>query len=256
MGIAIGCCLHLFLSLGGFPDFSLIMTGLYFSFAPIDAFENEQETNIALSIMSMALVLAATSRYWLEFRCGTTPELAEFVFGLVTLLTCSSICFLLFVRNKLATSLPAKNDCSVVVSVCFSIWCMFPYIGLSNQGNLTMFSNLITLSHRSNHLVVDTSKTKIFGFEEDYVEIAQIDPFGRFHHGQDITRSFIPLVSFSRSVELWKKHNSVPKNIVFIHKNETYTAKDLDQFLPKNAFASKYLLFRMTPKEGPMKTCW
>jgi len=51
----------------------------------------------------------------------------------------------------------------------FSSLC--PYLGLKTVPALSMFSNLVTENGQSNHLIVPASKSKLFGFQEDIVEI-------------------------------------------------------------------------------------
>ena len=256
LGICVGCALHLFLSLGGFADFGLIMIGAYASFLPDTPFQDQRKIKVGLSVMATGLLLATIFRYGFEQWMNFSPEFSEFTFGIIAAPIFALSCLAFALNSDLCSIDNAPKRYSIVAFFVLCLWCLFPYIGLSNQGNLTMFSNLITFADRSNHLIINTRKTKIFAFEEDVVEILEIDGFARFHSNQDVTRSYLPLVSFSRSVELWKRHNSAPNGIVFRYRDEEHTVEDLDDFLPQNPFASRFLLFRMTPKTGPMKTSW
>ena len=70
-----------------------------------------------------------------------------------------------------------KWNHKLIFAIIFILfWGLQGYIGLTNAGNLSMYSNLLTEKSRSNHLIVNTNHTKIFNFEEDKVFVKKVSP--------------------------------------------------------------------------------
>src|SRR5690606_13568725 len=73
--------------------------------------------------------------------------------------------FFLFIRHNPIQKLKFRfYKLPIATAIFIVLWGCQCYIGLSNAGNLTMFSNLVTEKSRNNHMIIDTRKTKIWDF--------------------------------------------------------------------------------------------
>ncbi|MEL6263995.1 MAG: hypothetical protein AAFR12_23415, partial [Cyanobacteria bacterium J06626_6] len=50
-----------------------------------------------------------------------------------------------------------------------------PYLGLRTAGTFSMFSNLKTEGEYSNHFLLGQNQLKLWGYQEDVVEVLEID---------------------------------------------------------------------------------
>lgn len=145
-----------------------------------------------------------------------------------------------------------------ILAFCFLIinfWALKTYIGLGNSANLTMFSNLLTEKSRSNHLIIDTKKTKIFGFEEDNLLVLKIhDSLKK----DSIVGYKIPIIEFKYKTKCWLKRYSTTKlNATVVYKNDTIDIPDLKKSEFNDAkWWYKYINFRKIQPEGANKCYW
>lgn len=144
-----------------------------------------------------------------------------------------------------------------VLTNCFiliSFWTLRTYIGLGNSGNFTMFSNLITEKTTSNHLLIDTKKTKIFNFEEDNVHILKLhDTLKK----EQFEHSKIPISEFQFLSNNWCRLYKVKLNCTLVYKKDTIVIDDLrkSEFV-KTQWWNRYLYFRKIQTEGPNECRW
>lgn len=144
-----------------------------------------------------------------------------------------------------------------ILSTCFiliSFWTLRTYIGLSNSGNFTMFSNLITEKTRNNHLLIDTNKTKIFNFEEDNVLILELhDTLKK----EKLVNIKIPRIEFQFLCKKWNRLDGVKLNCTLVYKNDTIVIDDLRKSIfTQTQWWNRYLYFRKIQTEGPNECRW
>lgn len=139
--------------------------------------------------------------------------------------------------------------------VLISIWSMKTYIGLGNSANLTMFSNLVTEKSRSNHLLIDTRKTKVFDFEEDNLYILKIDE--RLQK-EKVEGFILPVTEFHYRAANWvKNHPKWKISCTIVYQNDTTIITDLRKtdFI-RTKWWYRYMNFRKIQREGPCKCLW
>ena len=144
-----------------------------------------------------------------------------------------------------------------VLSTCFiliSFWTLRTYIGLGNSGNFTMFSNLVTEETTSNHLIIDTKKTKIFNFEEDNVLILKLHDTLKI---EQLEHTKIPISEFQFLSKNWCRLYKVKLNCTLVYKKDTVVIDDLRKSeFSKTQWWNRYLYFRKIQTEGPNKCRW
>jgi len=142
----------------------------------------------------------------------------------------------------------------VPTAILISLWTLKTYVGLGNTGNLTMFSNLVTEKSKSNHFLIDTRKTKIFDFEEDYVEIITLN---NTNASENFVGYRIPVVEFKFMIQNSIENSNKPLPCALKYKNKILQFDDLK----KSEFSTakwwyKYLSFRNIQINGPNKCRW
>lgn len=147
--------------------------------------------------------------------------------------------------------IPTYAFCVLLIS----FWTLKSYIGLGNSANLTMFSNLMTEKSRSNHLLIDTKKTKIFDFEEENLLILKLHDTLK---NNKLENYKLPVIEFKYLVGQWsKQYPNVILDAKIVYKNDTIVIDDLR----KSKFNSrkwwyKYINFRKIQPENPNKCIW
>jgi hypothetical protein len=118
-----------------------------------------------------------------------------------------------------------------------------------------MFSNLLTEKTRSNHLFIDTKKTKLFDFEEDNILILKLhDTLNRV----GLKDFKIPKIEFEVLVKEWtKKYQHTPLNAVLVYKSDTIIIPDLKKSrFNQSKWWWKFVVFRKIQPEGANKCYW
>ncbi len=166
--------------------------------------------------------------------------------------------FVYYFRTYAAFNLKLQRTQYVLPALCcllISIWSMKTYVGLGNSANLTMFSNLVTEKNRSNHLLIDTRKTKLFDFEEDNLHILSLD---KRLQKEKLEGFILPVSEFHYRAANWaKNHRDWKISCTIVYKKDTTIIADLS----KTDFANtkwwhRYVNFRKIPPEGPCKCFW
>jgi hypothetical protein len=142
------------------------------------------------------------------------------------------------------------------IVLIISLWSMKTYIGLGNSGNLTMFSNLLTEKTRSNHLIINTAKTKIFDFEEDAVLVLKLeDPIKK----DSLVGFKIPLIEFKYLThQLAVKYPKTEVACTLVYKNDTLNISDLkkSKFNDSKWWWYRFVNFRKIQPQGANKCYW
>ena len=136
-----------------------------------------------------------------------------------------------------------------------------PYFGLRTAGNFSMFSNLRTEGKVSNHLLLANNSLKIWGYQEDVVEIVEIDDeAAKIGHKYVPLRGYrLPLIEFKKLIHKWTQANyTVP--ITFRYDGVTHSSKDIvndPNWITTKRNWEMYLMdFRVIQPEGLNQCRW
>jgi hypothetical protein len=136
---------------------------------------------------------------------------------------------------------------------------MNPYLGLRTAGTFTMFSNLRTEGDASNHLLLGSNPLKLWGYQEDVVEIIDIDPRHATNYRHSLADHLVPVVEFKKRIDEWRRKGKQGLSAVFKYKNRVYETKDLVLDNPWNIQGrdlEMYLLdFRVIQKSPTPTRC-
>lgn len=248
---------HFYLTFISFFHFSALMTFLILgSIMPLD--KEELQSNILkglkyyLSIGLLVLVLNSVFK-----TLDVNHSNARFIIGIVFNLGLLSLLIPFFkaYKSNHTDSLTFKEISGLALTVIFlSFWSLKSYIGLGNSGNLTMFSNLITEQSKSNHYLIDTKKTKIFLWEEDYIQIIKLHDSLK---NQDLEGYNLPVTEFKHLTHTWTEKVNYPLNAVLVYNNETLRISDLkNSIFNQYEWWYRYVPFRKTQPQGNQPCLW
>lgn len=247
---------HFYLSFSVFADFcSLALFLIIGCLHDFDAKTIHPKVKNALKIYLLFAILAIASQYFMSYLYIIKYPM-HFYKGLLY-----NIGFLYFVVVYFKNYKIKKNHFQrnytyylIPIFILISIWTLKTYIGLGNAGNLTMFSNLVTEKSKSNHLLIDTKKTKIFDFEEDFVEIISLDnPSAR----ESFVGFRIPVVEFKYMIQNSANKSNQPLPCILRYKNKLFKIDDLKKSEFNTAkWWYKYLNFRKIQINGANECRW
>ncbi|AWI25502.1 hypothetical protein [Flavobacterium pallidum] len=166
--------------------------------------------------------------------------------------------FIFYLKNYQPTGSKLSRKEYILPACCcllISVWSMKTYIGLGNSANLTMFSNLVTEKSRSNHLLIDTRKTKIFDFEEDNLLILKLD---QRLQKEKVEGFMLPVTEFRHRAANWvKSHPKWKISCTLVYKGDTTRFADLSKtdFI-RTKWWYRYLNFRKIQPNGSCKCLW
>ncbi len=248
---------HLFLSLSFYADFSAL--GMFLivccciDFNQLEIFKSHiigLKIYTLFSMVSFA-VMILMQRLFLE------KQFVYFVSGCLF-----SIGFLTFVMVYFWNYKPIKTNFKlkyisgiIPVLLVINFWTLRTYIGLGNTANFTMFSNLMTEKSRSNHLIIDTKKTKIFNFEEDNVLILALHDSLK---AKKLIGYKLPITEFKYAAKEWvKSKKNIKLTATLIYKKDTIFITDLkNSEFSKHKWWYKFLFFRKIQPQGANECYW
>ena len=256
IAILILLCFHSYLSLSVFADFSATALFLLLGCAiDLNKKEISSKTIFYLKIYLIAILVAILSFSLLKLT-SVNPFKNRFIQGVLF-----NIGFVLFAFHYIKTiDFPRFHFNRtyfaplLVCSFLISIWTLKTYIGLGNAGNLTMFSNLVTEKSMSNHLLIDTNKTKLFDFEEDNVYIISLNnPYIK----EDFNGYKLPVVEFRFLVNYWNRKYKTPMPCTLIYKGKKIVYSDIrNSPFKESKWWYKYLSFRKIQTTAPNRCRW
>jgi hypothetical protein len=135
------------------------------------------------------------------------------------------------------------------------------YLGLRTAGTLSMFSNLTTEGATSNHLLLGSNPLKLFGFQEDAIELLRVDDRvrGRFRGMLDEGLS-IPRVEFARILDELRSGGMRELHFTVWYGDALHVTDDLvhdDRFRFDVPWWQKKLLkFRAIQPSPPQRCAW
>jgi hypothetical protein len=113
----------------------------------------------------------------------------------------------------------------------------------------------MTEKSRSNHLLINTQKTKVFNFEEDNLLILKLHDTLK---NNKLENYKLPMIEFKYLAGQWsKQYPNVILDAKIVYKNDTIVIDDIR----KSKFNSrkwwyKYINFRKIQPENPNKCIW
>ncbi len=219
---------HFYLSLCGFSNFSslagFLIAGSIMNFEKVNSIKKtckEIRVYIFFSMLAVLLSFVVTRFHLVE------DTLIRFYNGLIFNIGWL-IFFYLLLSKRTFEKQRAKVTLLPLISVVFIIlWSGQTYLGLSNSGNLTMFSNIVTEETRSNHYIFDTEKTKIWNFEEDLVTIINIPDDFKWEGSKPLEGFALPLIEFKTQIHKWSQKFDMPIKATIKYKGQIINIEDL-----------------------------
>ncbi len=104
---------------------------------------------------------------------------------------------------------------------------MNPYLGLRTAGTFTMFSNLRTEGETSNHLLFASNPLKFWGYQEDVVEIVELDPRHASEARKSLVGYLLPVVEFKKQIYGWRRAGLTDLAAVYRYDGATYRTSDI-----------------------------
>ena len=270
--------MHVSLGLIGFVDFSSLAFVLLFAFIP-ERQLNLLEANSSLTIGNrhihrahgyfLILVLGSVLT-GIHYRLGL--EIGDIVFLNGLLLAIAVLVLMWPVVNNLVSSnritwagVPIWNSQTPKFLFLFllliALHGITPYLGLRTAGNFSMFSNLRTEGNRSNHLILGDNPLKIWGYQEDVVEVLEFDDeyLDRAYNLDSLERYTLPVVELKKLIYQWTQASrSVP--IYFVYNGILHSSQDIvndPNWATTERDWQMYLMdFRVIQPAGPNQCRW
>ena len=261
--VAILLLFHTFLSIYGFSNFSalaiFLLTGSCIDFTK----------GVSIRTLKALRIYVAATLIYTICHFLRDIQLPGFRSASVTMMLSAAIFsggafffFYIFLKeNKSTTYSFTANQLPILLGIfiCISFWALRNYIGLGTIGNFTMFRNLVTEKSRNNRLLIDTRKTKIWDFEEDYVQIIELDNRLKWQKSNSriMHRILIPMVEFGTMIDQWSEQYSGQISCTLIHNGEKMTIPDLrTSRFGKYRWWYHFLPFRVIQVDGANKCRW
>jgi hypothetical protein len=136
-----------------------------------------------------------------------------------------------------------------------------PYLGLRTAGNFSMFSNLRTEGERSNHLLLGGNPLKIWHYQEDVVEIIEIDDRqARNRITSSVLEGYrVPVVEFRKLIHWWTRAGAtIPITLSYrgaVHSSPDITS-DTVWRVRSNDWEMRLMDFRVIQTSGPNECRW
>ena len=270
--------MHASLALIGFVDFGTLAFALLFTFIPsnyLDLLKSKPTLKLGKyrihRIQAYFLILLFGSiftgiDYGLGFYLGDIIFLHGLLLNWAVIILIWPILQTLCSGNRIpwrgvslwTKQTPKFTICLLLLLFLFGIT---PYLGLRTAGNFSMFSNLKTEGKTSNHLLLGSNLLKIWDYQEDVVEVIEIDDYASKigHKYIPLLGSTLPVVEFKKLIYEWTKANYIVP-IKFIHDGITYSSPDIIHDptwrTPTRNWEMYLMDFRVIQPDGPNQCRW
>lgn len=262
----------------GFVDFGALAFALLFAFVPPNHLElldkhselsfGKASINRIKGYFSMLIILSLLKG--LHYQLGIDLGDIKFLSGM--LLNTTAIIFIWPILENLCSKerLP-WNGVTVwpsgtpkfigIIALLMILFGMTSYVGLRTAGNFSMFSNLQTEGARSNHFLLASNPFKVWSYQEDIVEVIEInDKAAKLGHKyRPLKGAQLPVVEFRKLIHKWTKASYIVP-ITFVHNGITYSSDDIVNdpvWRTPNRNWEMYLMdFRIIQPEGPNQCRW
>lgn len=262
--------MHAVLAMTGFNDFSALAFSLLFTFIPssyypmINSYVNLRFPRLRIhrahayfiinllgAILSGGLLTGTRIQYFQQVS-GLSFILAALIFTwpILSMIFSSS-------RRPVWGGVPVLNrhmpKFMFVFLVLLFLYGMTPYLGLRTAGNFTMFSNIRTEGTFSNHLLLRSNPTKVWGYQEDVVRFMEI------RRARHLKGNSLPVVEFRKAIYEWTQAGqTVPLELEY--RGEIYSTEDIVKDpvwrTEKRNWEMMLLDFRVIQSEGPNQCRW
>ncbi len=262
----------------GFVDFGTLAFALLFAFIPPNYFELlKSKPNLHLGnyqihrVYGYFLILLFNSilsgiYYQLGFNLGNIKFINGLLMNLAVIVMVMPILQTLCSSNRLpwkGVVLWTKQTPKFIGVLLLLIFFhgITPYFGLRTAGNFSMFSNLRTEGKVSNHLLLSGNPLKIWDYQDDVVEVLEIDDeTAEIGHKYRPLKGYkLPVVEFKKLIYKWTKAKyTVP--IKFIHDDITYSSQDIVNdptwLTPRRNWEMYLMDFRVIQQTEPNQCRW
>jgi hypothetical protein len=250
--------LHAYLFIAGFAHFASVSLVLlpaclidFRSVAPLQTFKIKLRSYVFIAALASLVCFFGCHFFGLRY---SADKLSVFFF------ICCGIYFIAFItavdlfRNYTPAAFSYKKilDLKVLFPVLFIfLWGMEPYYGLSNRANMSMYSNLITMKGRDNHLLMKSKYTKLIPFEEDCLQLLEVSPNLIRCFGRDYRYYYYPVITFRKRTNECLRTIQEPVYVKFIYKSDTISISDLRKSVwSASHWYDRYFYYRPTPVKG------
>lgn len=150
-----------------------------------------------------------------------------------------------------------KSVFSCLALVWFILFAFSPYFGLRTTGTLTMFSNLRTEGPVSNHLLLRSNPLKLFKYQEDLVEVLEVDPQLASDWEAGVLYQKLVFDRFVQDEEREKLSMTVRYQEIDYRTEDLVSDPAFDIFRKEESWWHyKAFAFRDVQREGPQECMW
>ena len=277
--IAFSAMMHASFALIGFVDFSSFAVTLLFTFIPanyLHVFDQNSHVTfwqfrihrvyVYFFIMLIGGFLTAI-HYLIAPIFGDMDFLHGVIFNSALTIFIWPILSMVFSQQRLpwrgvrVIDQPIKLSVLIGFVLIMLFWGMTSYLGLRTAGNFSMFSNLRTEGRYANHYLLRSNPLKIWGYQEDVVEIIEIDDEqAEIGHKYTPLKGYrLPVVEFKKLIHKWTEAKYIVP-IKFKYNGVEYSSSNIvnDPIwqTPKRNWEMYFMDFRIIQAEGPNQCRW
>lgn len=279
LALAFSAAMHASFAFIGFVDFSSLAFALIFCFIPVSyltIFDEKSAFKIASRSFHrveayFCLLLLNGLLTGIHYRLGLNLGDMVFLHGLIFNVGIFIVAWPILITlcspqrptwEGVPLLTPQVSRLAVLSFALFIIFFgMNSYLGLRTAGNFSMFSNLRTEGDRSNHFLLGSNPLKLWGYQDDVVEVLEIDDDAAElgHKYRPLQGRQLPTVEFRKLIYKWTTANyTVP--VTFRHDGTVYTSRDIVNDTvwqtPKRNWAMYAMDFRIIQPEGRNQCRW
>lgn len=251
--------LHFTLAPMGFTDFSSLAMSFGWLFVDPNRLKIEKlEFHfkvLALTSVLLSLVIGI-------FRFPDQVQALEIPEGLAFAGIYAPFCLYYFLGSVSRENLPLpKFNWQKAVVLFLFFFGMNSYLGLRTAGNFSMFSNLRTEGELSNHMLLGSNPFKVFGMQEDVVEILDVSKSAAgFYKRMPRKGQKIPKIEFSRLLSKYREYRWRGVKLKIRYEGKEYSTKnagfDRDFFEESPWILVKLFKFRFIQPDRPQFCHW
>ena len=274
--------IHLYLGMIGFVDFQSLALALILAFMPIsvvDAWNRQRSFSIgghkvdrihayvALSLISgllTGILLKLTPQ--LELVNMNAMQGTFFVSGVLIMVWPLVVGLLLGTREWRWNGVPGFDARTpkflYLLPLFLLLFGMTSHLGLRTAGNFSMFSNLRTEGAASNHLLFGSNPLKLWGYQEDTVQILELndeEAVAGHHYDEPLQGKSVQVIEFRKLVDVWGDAGMVVP-ITFEYQGQTITSQNIaaDPDWRQDRWTWEMILldFRVIQPHGPNSCRW
>lgn len=247
--------LHVPIAFAGVEDFGAVMFAVVLAGAPIGVHERLWRSRWHLAGVAAMALVQSISGHVTEVRMLLREPATHLVSGSAFAIGAGLLVHAVLSARVEPTPAPRFARWQLLGACLIALWTVQPYVGLSNAGTLTMFSNLSTRRGQSNHLLVPDGP-KPFELEEDAYLLTDLEADYRFQRGVDLVGRYVPRAVLHRMVHEWTNGGRRPVRGAWYREGVHTGPGDLRELVlsVEAHWYDSLLVFRTSPPDGP-RTC-